>query len=271
LAVEDPGPHRYRRLAEAAGLAVVPVPCDQDGLEVGHLDRSGARAVLVTPAHQYPLGITMSPARRTALVEWARRRQALIIEDDYDGEFRYDRQPAGAAAAPRPRSRDLCRHRQQDPRSRPAAGLSPPASIGAAITAAKEHADRGTSVLDQLTLAQLIATGAFDRHVRRMRGIYRRRRDDLAQALARSHAGLHLAGISAGLHALALLPQDGPTEQQIRSRAARRSIALHTLGRYWHNPPQPGPQAVIIGYGTPADHAYRPALSALTQLLTDPR
>lgn len=135
----------------------------------------------------------------------------------------------------------------------------------------RARGDRGTSVLDQLTLADLIASGAFDRHVRRMRGIYRRRRDDLAQALARNQAGLHLVGISAGLHALARLPPHGPTEQQIRSRAARRSIALHTLGRYWYNPPQPAPQAVIIGYATPAGHAYRPALSALTQLLTDGR
>lgn len=272
LAVEDPGPHRYRRQAEAAGLTVVPVPCDHDGLDTGHLDRSGARAVLVTPAHQYPLGITMSAARRTALVEWACRRQALIIEDDYDGEFRYDRQPAGALQHLDPShviyvgttSKTLA------PALR-LGWLSPPASITAAIIAAKEDTDRGTSVLDQLTLAQLIASGAFDRHVRRMRSIYRRRRDDLAQALARNHAGPDLAGISAGLHALARLPQHGPTEQQIRSRAARRSIALHTLGHYWHNPPEPAPQAVIIGYATPAGHAYHPALSALTQLLTDPR
>jgi GntR family transcriptional regulator / MocR family aminotransferase len=272
LAVEDPSPHRYRRLAEAAGLAVVPVPCDQDGLDTGYLYRSGARAVLVTPAHQYPLGITMSPARRTALVEWARQRQALIIEDDYDGEFRYDRQPAGALQHLDPghviyvgtASKTLA------PALR-LGWLSLPAGISAAIRAAKEHTDRGTSVLDQLTLAQLVTSGAFDRHVRRMRGIYRRRRDDLVQALARSHSGLHLAGISAGLHVLACLPPDGPTEQQVRSRAARRSIALHTLGRYWHNPPQPAPQAVIIGYATPASHAYHPALSALAQLLTEPR
>ena len=271
LAVEDPGPHRYRRLAEAAGLAVVPVPCDQDGLHVGHLDRSGAGAVLVTPAHQYPLGITMSPARRTALVEWARRRPALIIEDDYDGEFRYDQQPAGALQPLDPgrviytgtTSKTLA------PALR-LGWLSPPASIAAALTAAKEYADRGTSVLDQLTLAQLITSGAYDRHVRQMRGIYRRRRDDLTQALAGSPAGLQLAGISAGLHALARLPQHGPTEEQIRSRAARHSIALHTLGCYWHNPPQPAPQAIIIGYATPAGHAYRPALSALIQLLTEP-
>ena len=268
LAVEDPGPPRYRRLAEAAGLAVVPVPCDQDGPQIGQLDRSGAQAVLVTPAHQYPLGITMSPARRTALVEWARRRRALIVEDDYDGEFRYDRQPAGALQHLDPghviyvgtASKTLA------PALR-LGWLSAPASIGAAIAAAKEYADRGTGVLDQLTLAELIASGAFDRHIRRMRGIYRRRRDDLARALARSNPGVRLAGISAGLHALAYLPRPGPTEQQIRARAGRRSIALETLGSYWHDPPEPAPQAVILGYATPPGHAYRPALDALARLL----
>ena len=213
----------------------------------------------------------MSPARRTALVEWARRRQALIIEDDYDGEFRYDQQPAGALQPLDPGRVIYTGNTSKTLAPALRLGwLSPPASIAAALTAAKEYADRGTSVLDQLTLAQLITSGAYDRHVRRMRGIYRRRRDDLTQALAGSPAGLQLAGISAGLHALARLPQHGPTEEQIRSRAARHSIALHTLGCYWHNPPQPAPQAIIIGYATPAGHAYRPALSALIQLLTEP-
>jgi len=101
LAVEDPGARRYRQLAEAAGLHVVAVACDQDGLRVDRLPHSGVSAILVTPAHQYPLGVTMSPARRIALVEWARRHQALIIEDDYDGEFRYDRQPVGVTGARR--------------------------------------------------------------------------------------------------------------------------------------------------------------------------
>jgi GntR family transcriptional regulator/MocR family aminotransferase len=224
--------------------------------------------VLVTPAHQYPLGVTMSAARRTALVEWARRHQALIIEDDYDGEFRYDRQPAGALQHLDPghviyvgtASKTLA------PALR-LGWLSLPPAIAGALQTAKDHLDRGTSILDQLTFAELIASGAFDRHVRRMRGIYRRRRDDLAQALARSNPGLRLAGISAGLHALACLPQHGPTEHQIRSRAARCSIALDTLGSYWHNPPGPAPQAIIIGYATPAGHAYRPALTTLAQLL----
>ncbi|HTX28123.1 MAG TPA: PLP-dependent aminotransferase family protein [Streptosporangiaceae bacterium] len=268
LAVEDPGARRYRQLAEAAGLSVVAVPCDQDGLRIDLLPRSGASAVLVTPAHQYPLGVTMSPARRIALVEWARRHQALIIEDDYDGEFRYDRQPVGAL-------------QQLDPECVIYAGsasktlapglrlgwISSPTSLGKALRTAKQHLDRGSSILEQLTFAELIASGAFDQHVRRMRASYRRRRDDLRHALAANRPDLHLAGISAGLHALIYLPERGPSEHQIRTRAAGRSIGLHTLASYWHSPPEPCPKAIIIGYATPASHAYQPALGALTRLL----
>jgi GntR family transcriptional regulator / MocR family aminotransferase len=273
LAVEDPGARRYRRLAEAAGLTVVPVPCDQDGLRTGHLSRSGPHAVLVTPAHQYPLGVTMSAARRTALVEWARRHETLIIEDDYDGEFRYDRQPVGALQHLDPERVIYTGSASKTLAPGLRLGwISAPAAIGEALAAAKEHLDRGTSILEQLTLAELIASGAFDRHVRRMRASYRRRRDELRQAIAASRPDLRLAGISAGLHALIYLPERGPSEHQIQTRAARLSIGLHTLADYWHDPPEPAPQAIIIGYATPASHAYQPALSALTGLLTqDPR
>jgi GntR family transcriptional regulator/MocR family aminotransferase len=201
-------------------------------------------------------------------VEWARRCKALIIEDDYDGEFRYDRQPIGAL-------------QHLDPEHVVYAGtasktlapglrlgwLSPPAGIGNALSTTKEYLDRGTSALEQLTFAELIASGEFDRHIRHMRGIYRRRRDELVHTLARTRPGLRLAGISAGLHAMAYLPEHGPSERQIRSRAAQLSLALHTLSGYWHTPAQPAPQAIIIGYATPADHAYHPALAALTRLL----
>jgi GntR family transcriptional regulator / MocR family aminotransferase len=271
LAIEDPSAPRYRRLAEAAGFSVIPVPCDQDGLQVDRLACSGAQAVLVTPAHQYPLGVTMSPARRTALVEWARHRHAVIIEDDYDGEFRYDRQPVGAL-------------QHLDPEHVIYAGsvsktlapglrlgwLSPPGTMIQALATAKDHLDRGTSILDQLTLAELISSGAFDRHVRRMRATYRRRRDELKYAIAASGLPVQLAGAAAGLHALAYLPEGGPSEDQVSSRTAKLSIALHTLSGYWHNPPRPRPHAVIIGYASPPSHAYRPALDTLIQLLTDP-
>jgi GntR family transcriptional regulator / MocR family aminotransferase len=268
LAVEDPCAPRYRQLAEAAGLSVVSIQCDQDGLQTEQLAASRASAVLVTPAHQYPLGVTMSAARRIALAEWARRHHALIVEDDYDGEFRYDRQPVAALQRLDPdhviyvgtASKSLA------PGLR-LGWLSPPAALADKLIAAKEQLDRGTSILDQLTFAELIASGAFDRHVRRMRIHYRRRRDELARTLAATHPAIRLAGISAGLHATIYLPEPGLTEQQILAQAARASIALHLLGTYWHNHPQPSPEAIIVGYATPASHAYQPALQALGQLL----
>jgi GntR family transcriptional regulator/MocR family aminotransferase len=268
LAVEDPSAPRYRQLAEAAGLTVVPISCDQDGLQADRLAASRARAALVTPAHQYPLGVTMSAARRIALVEWARHHHATIIEDDYDGEFRYDRQPVAALQHLDPdhviyvgtASKTLA------PGLR-LGWLSAPSALTATLSSAKDQLDRGTSVLDQLTFAELIATGAFDRHVRHMRTRYRRRRDALAQTLASAHPAIRLEGISAGLHALIYLPEHEASEQQIQTRAVRAAIALHTLGSYWQNPPQPRPQAIIIGYANPASHSYQPALRALTELL----
>jgi GntR family transcriptional regulator / MocR family aminotransferase len=268
LAIEDPAAPRYRRLVRAAGLDVVSVPCDEDGLLVDQLARSDAKAVLVTPAHQYPLGATMSAARRTALIDWARRNRALIIEDDYDGEFRYDRKPLGAL-------------QRLDPQHVIYAGtasktlapglrlgwLSPPDRLAGALAAAKDDVDRGTSILEQLIFAELIASGAFDRHVRRMRSRYRRRRDELAQAIGGIRPDLRLAGVSAGLHALIYLPGHHPSEPGIQALAATHSIALHTLADYWHVPPEPCPRAIIIGYATPASHAYQPALDALTRLL----
>ena len=268
LAVEDPGVPHYRRLAEPLGLRLVPVPCDEAGLRTDQLARTRADAVLVTPAHQYPLGVTMSADRRTALIEWARCHDTLIIEDDYDGEFRYDRQPAGAL-------------QQLDPERVIYVGtasktLAPglrlgwvavPESLGGAAGLARQSFYRGTGVLEQLTLAELMTSGAFDRHIRRMRTQYRRRRDELASTLAASLPQLGLAGISAGLHALIYLPGHGPTEEQIQSRAARLSVAIHTLGAHWQQPPDPSPQAIIVGDATPASHAYRPALEALAELL----
>ena len=268
LAVEDPCAPRYRQLAETLGLRVTGVPCDHDGLRTDHLARSSADAVLVTPAHQFPLGVTMSAARRTELVQWARRRQAVIIEDDYDGEFRYDRQPVGSL-------------QQLDPGHVIYTGtasktlapglrlgwLSAPPSIARALADTKQRLDRGTSILEQLTLAEMITNGAFDRHIRRMRASYHHRRDELTQTLKASLPHLRLAGATAGLHALIYLPGNGPTEKQLQAQAARHSIALHTLASYWLHPPAPSPQAIIIGYASPASHAYRPALRALTQLL----
>jgi GntR family transcriptional regulator/MocR family aminotransferase len=260
LAVEAYGHEAHRRIAAAAGMRLAPVPVDDHGALLADGAGLPARtgAALLTPAHQYPLGVVLAPDRRRDAVDWAASSGGLIIEDDYDGEFRYDRQPAGAL-------------QQLDPERVIYVGtasktLAPglrlgwvavPESLGGAAGLARQSFYRGTGVLEQLTLAELMTSGAFDRHIRRMRTQYRRRRDELASTLAASLPQLGLAGISAGLHALIYLPGHGPTEEQIQSRAARLSVAIHTLGA----------QAIIVGYATPASHAYRPALEALAELL----
>jgi len=274
LAVEDPSAPRYRQLAEAMGLSVAAIACDEDGVRVDRLSGASARAVLVTPAHQYPLGITMSAGRRTALVQWARRHQALIIEDDYDGEFRYDRQPVGALQRLDPEHVIYVGSTSKTLAPGLRLGwLSAPAAMAGALAAAKDHLDRGTSILDQLALAEFIRSGAFDQHIRRMRTSYRRRRDELARAIAAHPSDLRLAGIAAGLHAVLYLPwpatpgRKAGTAERLRSSAARNSVALEMLASYWRHPPEPSPPAIVLGFGTPASHAYRPALQALLRLL----
>ena len=184
---EDPGPlDTVAAAARASWLPTVPIPVDQHGIDVAALEASRATGVVVTPAHQWPTGVVLSAQRRLDLVRWARRRAGLIIEDDYDAEFRYDREPVGAVQGLAPDcvvslgtvSKSL------SPALRLGWAVLPP-SLVAAVTEAKLVADRGTSGLDQLALAALIESGRYDRHLRRMRLEYSGRRDTLVQALDR--------------------------------------------------------------------------------------
>jgi GntR family transcriptional regulator/MocR family aminotransferase len=225
--------------------------------------------VLVTPAHQHPLGATMSAGRRTALIGWARRRRALVIEDDYDGEFRFGRRPVGAL-------------QQMDAEHVVYAGstsktiapglrlgwMTLPGSIRDALIDAKEHLDRGNSVLDQLVLAELIRSGEFDRHVRRMRTTYRQRHVELLDAIARRVPAQRYINAAAGLHTVLPLPSDTLlSDRRVLALAGERSLAVHTLSSYWHAPAPGRLRALIVGYGAPAGHAFRPALDALLSLL----
>jgi len=270
IAMEASGHPAHRHLAEAHGLRPVPLPVDAGGAVPDGL--GAADAVLLTPAHQFPLGVTLQPQRRRAIVEWVVDTAGLVIEDDYDGEFRYDRQPVGAMQALAPEHMVYAGTASKSLMPGLRLGwLVLPAPLHDEVIAAKESAGCLTSSLDQLTLAEFISSGAYDRQIRLARLAYRRRRDRLAAALRRQAPHVRVTGIAAGLHALVELA--GPdSEEDVIARAARRGLAIEGLGSYsaagQHGPGQHGP-ALVIGYGRPPEHAFTTALARLCAALAD--
>ncbi|MFJ8785567.1 PLP-dependent aminotransferase family protein [Streptomyces sp. NPDC102476] len=266
VAVESYGLDVHWNLLAAAGLRTVPLPFDERGTDPGELTDQGA--VLLTPAHQFPMGGTLHRDRRAAVVEWARRTGGLVVEDDYDGEFRYDRQPVGALQGLDP---DHVVHAGTASKSL-APGLRLgwlvlPPGLMEEVLAAKGGIDSCGS-LEQLTLAEFLVSGAYDRHVRAARLRYRRRRDALVAELARRAPRVHATGIAAGLHVVLRLPPG--TEQPALRAAAWQGLAVHGLHRYQH--PEAGVErrdALVVGYGTPPDHAWSTALEALCAVLPE--
>ncbi|WP_405880206.1 PLP-dependent aminotransferase family protein [Streptomyces sp. NBC_01136] len=272
LAVEPYGLDAHWRLLERAGLRTVPLGFDDLGARTEELtdragEATGVRAVLLTPAHQFPMGVPLHPDRRAAVVDWARRGDGLILEDDYDGEFRYDRQPVGALQGLDPdhvvylgtASKSLA------PGLRLGWLVLPP-SIAPEVVAAKGGVDWSCGVLDQLTLAEFITSGAYDRHVRAARLRYRRRRDALVARLAARAPEVRATGIAAGLHVVLRLPPG--TERATLRAAAWQGLAVHGLDRYRHPESTAGrTDALVVGYGTPPDHAWPGALDALCAAL----
>ncbi|WP_328992225.1 PLP-dependent aminotransferase family protein [Kribbella sp. NBC_01245] len=262
LSVEEFGYDLHWDIARSRGLDVVPLAVDDQGARTDQLQ---GQAALLTPAHQMPIGVPLAPDRRTQAIEWARTYNGLLIEDDYDGEFRYDRQPVGALQALDPErvaytgtaSKSLA------PGLR-LAWMVVPQALLEPLLAAKRTADLQTATLDQLTLAEFITSGHYDRHVRRCRLHYRRRRDRLVELLAVRAPGVTVAGISAGLHVLLDVPGDA---QDMVDRAARQGLGIATLDRYRFHPGKGERQALIVGYGTPPDHSYSGALDLLCQVL----
>ncbi|HWM97364.1 MAG TPA: PLP-dependent aminotransferase family protein, partial [Streptosporangiaceae bacterium] len=174
------------RSAVLAGAPAVRVPVDDLGVDVAALAASGARAVVVTPAHQSPTGVVLAAARRHALVEWASRHDGYIVEDDYDSEFRYDREPVGVLQGIAPdRVFTVGTVSKALAPSIRLGWVLAPAALSGAVAEAKLLSDRGTSGLDQLALAALLRSGRYDRHLRKMRGVYARRRTALIEALER--------------------------------------------------------------------------------------
>jgi GntR family transcriptional regulator/MocR family aminotransferase len=269
IAVEDPCVIAHRAVAVAAGLRVVPLAVDAHGARTDLLNESGAAGALLAPAHQFPLGVPLHRERRAAAVAWAREADGLLIEDDYDAELRYDRQPLGALQALDPEhvayggtvSKTLV------PGLRLGWLVLPPSLLGPALELRRLE-DVHVSALEQVAFAELLRSGAYERHIRRMRTRYRRRRDRLVAVLAQRAPGFVPTGISAGLRVLLQVPLAGPSGAELATRAAERSIELFPIGQFRHGS-RPVRDGVVVGYGSLPDHDFEAGLAALGDLLAE--
>jgi len=225
-------------------------------------------AVLLTPAHHSPMGMSLHPSRRTAVVEWAQRTDGYVLDDDYDGEFRYDRQPIGALQALSPdRIVYLGSTSKSLSQTLRLGWMVVPDSLMDAVLAAAGGAQFYVDAVSQLTMADFIVSGQYDRHIRKMRGRYRRRRDALVEALKGFDVGI--TGLSAGVNLLLTLP-DG-TEHEVLRRAGEAGIALNGLSIMRHpltGPETPNRDGIIVGFAAPSEHAFAAAVSALCDVLT---
>lgn len=270
FAVESYGLALHRDIIRAAGVRTQPLAIDSSGAIIDQLVGIGASAVLLTPGHQFPLGVSLAAERRVAALEWARGSGGLVVEDDYDGEFRYDRTPLGALQSLAP---DVVAYVGTASKSL-APGLSlawlvAPAQLVDALVESKRVSGARTGVLEQLTMEEFIRSSAYDRHIRRSRLVYRQRRDLLVARLTQRSPGVSVTGMAAGLQAVLALGGGlrGRDEPSIRTRAHRAGLAVQGLGEYRHDPDPEAPAALVVGYGTPPDHAFAGALEALCDVL----
>jgi GntR family transcriptional regulator / MocR family aminotransferase len=266
LAVEDPSPiNDVRLLAPAAGLDLVGIPVGPDGILVEELEKADADAVVLTPSHQWPTGGVLSADARARVIRWARRRRAYVIEDDYDAEYRYDRPAVGAIQGLAPDRVVYCGTASKTlaPGLRLGWLLAPPDLVDA-VAAAKALADRGSPVIDQLTFADFLNRGEFDRHLRRMRPVYRRRRDALLGALHTHLPDLKPVGVAAGQHVVAWLPPH-LDEAEVVAAAAAHGVRLHRVAPYRLSPGGPG--GLIFGYATLSERAITDGVALLAASL----
>jgi GntR family transcriptional regulator/MocR family aminotransferase len=265
LALEDPCLPFHRTIVAAGGGRIAPAPVDGDGVVVDALGDAGA--AVVTPARQALLGVPLAPARRSALLAWARDGDRIVVEDDYDGELRYDRQPVGALQGLDPErvvylgtlSKSLA------PGLRLAWAVVPAGLAGAVDGALGPHSQ--VSSLDQLVAADLLRSHSFDRHLARLRGTYRRRRDEFVARLSAAAPRVRVDGVAAGLHALVGWPAGVTTEAAVTAEAAARGIGVTPLGPSWHGPPRG--EGVMVGYGRPPAHDRRRCYEAFAALMAD--
>jgi GntR family transcriptional regulator / MocR family aminotransferase len=271
FAVENPGHDGVRAELEWLGARRRGVAVDPDGLVVDELRRSQARTALVTPAHQFPTGAVLSATRRTALAGWARDVGGYVIEDDYDAEYRYDRQPIGAlqGVAPDRVIYSGTLSKSLAPGLRLGWLVLPPALLDAVVHG-RRATDHATSSLTQATFATFLTSGDLDRHLRRTRRIYRRRRDALIAALARWIPDARPSGIAAGLHLLVTLPP-GLDEDLVTERALAAGVRVYPVGSYRTDRRPDRPQALVLGYGTLAPNDMDKGVRLLAEAAAETR
>lgn len=265
LALEDPGYSEWD-FARHADLAFVPVPVDAEGLRVDALRASGADCLMVTPAHQFPTGAVMSGPRRAALLEWLRDSNAYAVEDDYDAEFRYDRAPVGALQGLQP---DRVIYAGTTSKTlAPALRLGwlvAPDTLIETILAERRAVDSGCPRIEQHALADLMLSGEFDRHLRRMRRIYKARRNAMIQALAEHAPSVEVSGAAAGLH-LTVRCAEGVDAALLQERAAARGLAITMMADH-SLLPRAGRPVLLLGYANHDEARIRTSVRALAAAL----
>ncbi len=269
IALENPGWHPHKLIVEQAGIEIVPIPVDEQGLCVDRLARSGADVVVVTSAHQFPSGAVLSPQRRAALVEWAERDERLIVEDDYDGELRYDRGSVGALQGLAPERVLYCgsASKRLAPGMRLGWLLMPP-WLGWQLVAAKAVEDAGSEIVGQLALCDFILRGELDRHLRRMRRQYSARREALLQALDRWLGEAVTGHDPAGLYECVEVPGD-VSEQALLASAAERGVGVEGLALHSFTPG--GRPGLVLGYGNLSEPAIEQGVRLLGEALAEVR
>ncbi len=267
VALEDPGWAGHRLIVERAGLAAVPIGLDEHGLRVTELAASGCETVVVTPAHQFPTGVVTSSERRAALLAWAEDVDGLIVEDDYDSELRYDRVPVGALQGLAPER--VCHIGSASQRLLPSLRIGwmlCPSWLTGELAFAKGLADGGSPAIEQLALADFVARGELDRHLRRMRIRYRRRRAVTAAALAKALPHARLAGVAAGVYALAVLPE-GIGESAALRAAAAAGVWIEGLSSHQIIRGDSSELGLLLGYANLSEPAIERGIALLGQAL----
>jgi GntR family transcriptional regulator/MocR family aminotransferase len=251
VAVEDPGSRGARDQLQHWGLRAVGVPVDDQGVRVSDLAATGLDTAVLTPAHQFPTGVVLSPARRVALLDWAVPAGRLVVEDDYDAEHRYDRAPVAAlqAAAPDHVAYTGSTSKSLAPGMR-LGWLIAPRRMQADLLAAKHASDLGNPAVPQLVLAELLAAGDYERHLRTVRARQRRRRDALLAGLREHLPAARVEGVAAGLHLLITLPDlttlpGADDDTVLADRVARTGVRVQPLSWHRHRPGVPG---LVLGY-----------------------